>query len=214
MVYHHNESFEEGVSDTDTGVNDERQAAIERDLNAVPEHDGRSDAPTGFNSNKKYLADTSEDHNGVENPTIVREGKYYKKWEWLNMLSDGYRTDGWKGQSNEANQRRFAETVMSDLGCTDYQQERVSHLLSEQDGRSHGGKHYEIVVMALISLVLEEDGRYVRDEQQWTELREDLVVDGTDVGKHDIKSVRFSLEDNDIMSDDQPTKSLQYKVRT
>ena len=213
MNYSHNEAFETGLSDTDTRVDDDRQYAAERDANAVNEHDGRSDAPTGFNSNEKYLANESKDHGGVDNPAIRRDGQYIKKWDWLNRLNDGHRTDGWKGQSNEANQMRFAKTVLSTIDCTGYQEERVCHLLSEQDGRSHGGKSYEITVLALVSLVLEDDGRYVREEDEWKQLRDDLVVDGTDITTYHVDSVRYSLEDNEVMSEYQPGKSLQNNTQ-
>lgn len=180
------------ISDDDYNtITYERNKRAVIDANSTPEHDGRAVTNTGFNPND----------------VNVDEGRHH--WEWLNKLNDGLQSRERKQQNNEVNQRRFAETVMDELGCTDFQQERVNHLLASQDGRSHGGKCYEIVVLALISMVLEEDGRYVREEDDWVALRDDLVVDGTDVGKHDITSVRFSLEDNDIMSEEQSTKSLQ-----
>lgn len=97
-----------------------------------------------------------------------------EKWRRLNGVDSGVGDTGRRGVNEEYGQQVTIETLCGRLQCTDHHQRRVKHLFDEVDGDQLGSHSTEAVVMALISLVTNEDvvedGEDVRDREIWDEL--------------------------------------------
>ena len=180
------------VSDDDyNNITYERNRDAVIDANATPEHDGRAVTNTGWNPNDM---DTKEEQ---------------RRWRYLNTLNDGYRSSERKEKNREANRRRDAKTFMCELGCSEYQKNRVLYLIDSFDGGSMGGTtDDETLIMGIISLVMDEDdrsNREIRNEQCWDELRSVL-----DIPQWKIGQVWDLLGRRDVMSNNQTGGALQY----
>ena len=159
------------------------------DANRYIENDGRSVTQTGFDP-----SDADDEYEKMK----------FERW---NQINDGKYSPGRKERNREANRHRDAEAFMSELGCSQYQHDRVLHLLDSHDGGSMGGTTTEeILILGVISLVVEEDhcsDRTIRDEQQWDELRASL-----DVPQWKIDQVWDLLGRRNLMSDNQTGGAL------
>lgn len=141
------------------------------DQNAIIEHDGRADTRTFFRT--------------VEAPE--------DKQETYDRLI-GYQEGMWDQQShetkqNEADRMRWIGDFCGKLDMTPHQQRRVEHVCDEID-MSHMA-HYssEKVILAVISIVADEDasrhGERMRDRSDFRELLEAVGSDLTE-----LKSIR------------------------
>lgn len=127
------------------------------DQNAIIEHDGRASTRTFF-----YIGEAPEG----------------KRRQFGRMLE--YQEDMWSGMKNQqrqADRERTVSTFCSFLDMGTYQRERVQHICDGLN-MSHMA-HYssQKVILAVISLVANEDGRFIRDETGFRTLLRDLESD-------------------------------------
>jgi hypothetical protein len=119
--------------------------------------------------------------------TIERFGEEYDKWDWLNQLDNGVRDPQWNEVKRSHFHRTAIEILCGQLQCSDYQQLRVKHLFDKVDGGRLGSTSYEEVIMALITLVQNEDvgigGKDVRDRDRWATLVDDIESDERTIRK-------------------------------
>lgn len=142
----------------------------EIDEQAPQDHDGRAETRTGFNPR--------------EAPSGERD-----KWRRLNTINDGWPRDS-ESQNTAAEQRRWAQTFSEALGMTPFQKERVEYVV---EGLNMGHMaHYSstMVVLAIVSLVANEDDRWIRDEEGFRDMMEDVGVT-----MHEIKRIRLLVRD-------------------
>lgn len=151
----------------------------DRDDDGAREHDGRSKTRTGFDAREVR-----------DDDIIERFGETYRRWEWLNHLHEGQQSRGYESNRRRADARRAAKTYMSRLELTEPQRERVLGILSGLETLNFGDKPYELTVLSLITLVANEDGRWIRDERDYRQILKNL--DGSPQG---IRKLRTELRD-------------------
>lgn len=126
------------------------------------EHDGRATTRTGFNP---YDSDDPE--------------KFKRLLEWQEDRWDpDHHT-----QQRYAGARRDMKTFTSQLGMTKYQTERCVEILESVNTKHMAHYTVEIVSLAIISLVANEDNRWIRDEAKFRKLMLDLGATLRDVRK-------------------------------
>lgn len=143
------------VFEGETGIDDSKQRErAENDAQVPDEHDGRSGKATGFNPR-----DAPPD-----------------KVDYYERLSD-WNERRWQTVKNDrrrADARRAAKTYMGRFEPPVRNQERVIHLIDKLDDLEMGPIPYEITVLAIITLVANERGRWIRDERMFNQLLIDL----------------------------------------
>lgn len=161
--------FDHGAgSGAASGIDD----AIDKD--AVQEHDGRAETRTGFDP---------------------RESKDPEKWRRLNVLNDDHRHPDRKQQNRDADKRRYADTFCGHLGMSRYQRERVKAITRSINMKHMAYYGSDEVILAIVSLVANEDGWFIRDEQTYKDLIRDV---GSSM--HRIKRIRQLVrEKSDLM---------------
>lgn len=178
------------------GANDETEDYS--DSTAVVENDGRSKTRTGF--------DARDAGNSRE---VVRDGETLDYWNWLNQLNDGRKASDIESRKRRANAKRDALTFASQLGMTSFQKERISHIIQRLDTlHTEGGAPVEATVLALISLVANEDDWRIRREPLTTVEYED--EDGT--WKKDVPL--FVKIQHDVGVSPQMIRRLRKKLRS
>lgn len=181
---HDFEAVDTGMGENPDVYDYERVDDAVTDENKPEEHDGRAITNTGWNPKDM---DTKEEQ---------------RRWRWLNTLNDDYRSPESKEQKREADRERDAEAFMTELRCTPHQRERVLYLIDSFDGGSMGGTtKEETLIMAVISLVVDEDDRVdreIRDEDEWDEL-----LFALDIPQWKIGQARNLLGRRDVMSNNQ-----------
>lgn len=97
-----------------------------------------------------------------------------------------------RGQQNHGEwQRRLVCTFTARLDLTDHQKSRVKHLvLDVLDINSFAQYSTEDVIMAVTSMVANEDGRWIRDESEFKSLLDEL-----DITLDDVTTVRQMARD-------------------
>lgn len=125
------------------------------DENAVIENDGRSQTKTFF-----YPSEA--------------DGWDHGQAERLARLQDGHRSPERNEQNRAADRRRWAESFGAKLGCTDHQIERTKHIVAGMNMSHMGYYSSQKIILATISLVANEDGRFIRDEVGFKELMRDV----------------------------------------
>ena len=109
------------------------------------------------------------------------EGPDSGHWHRLNQVDSGVGDTRRRGTNNVHHQKITIETLCGQLRCTEYQQNRVKYLFDDIGGENFGSYRTETVVMALISLVQNEDvgpgGKDVRDRDQWKSMLIELEID-------------------------------------
>lgn len=128
------------------------------DENAIIENDGRSDTRTFF-----YPSQAPE----------RQQRKFKRLIRWQDGEGDSQRDV----ENRAADRRRAVETFCGHLDMTPYHRERVKHVM-EGVNMSHMA-HYssEKVILAIISLVANEDNRFIRDEPTFRNLLNDVGSD-------------------------------------
>lgn len=136
------------------------------DRNAIIENDGRS------NTRTFYYA--------TEAPKETRR-KYRRLLRW----QEGEGASDRDVQNRAADRRRYVSGFCSRLDMAQYQRERVEHVM-EGLNMSHMA-HYssQKVVLAIITLVANEDGWFIRDDDDFREL---LSAVGSDLDE--MKQIR------------------------
>jgi hypothetical protein len=135
------------------------------DDNAIIEHDGRASTRTFF-----YPEQAAEQH----------RDRYYR------MLQ--YQEDKWSGMKNaqrRADRMRTVGNFCGQLDMSTYHRNRVTEVMDSIE-MSHMA-HYSspLVILAIISLVANADGRFIRDETQFRNLMRDI-----DTSLNELKNVR------------------------
>lgn len=140
---------------------------VERD--APVEHDGRAETRTGFDP---------------------READDSHRWQRLNRLHDGKGSG--KTGINRANRKRKARTLSSKLELTPHQVERSLYVIEDVGRLDRGFAHYslETILLSVISLVANEDGRWIRDEAMFKRLCRE-----TDTSLADVRNCRQIVRD-------------------
>lgn len=130
------------------------------DQEAIIENDGRSNTRTFF-----YPEDAEYDSKQKE--------KQYKR---LIRWQDGERhpTESRAAANFKADMRRTAETFCSQCGFTTHQTDRVAYIMEKLNVNSYGHYSTEKVILAVMSLVANEDKRLLRDEPIFRDLAEQV----------------------------------------
>jgi hypothetical protein len=134
------------------------------DESAVWDNDGRSQTRTGFDP---------------------RESDDPMKWRRLNKINDGWRASDRRQQNRWADRQRWIETFCSFLDLPQTDVSRVKHIMRDVDMARMGHYSSQQTILAIISLVANERGRWIRDEEDFRRLLQDT---GTTLGE--IKRVR------------------------
>lgn len=136
------------------------------DKNAIVEHDGRAPTRTFF-----YTTEAPDE----------KQAQFERMYRHQEGVGDPDR----RAQNRPADRRRWIDIFCGHLEATDHQQERVKHIVKGLQ-MSHMA-HYSAqeVILGTITIVANEDGRFIRDEQAFKDLVEDV---GSDM--YTIKRVR------------------------
>ena len=140
----------------------------------IIENDGRSQTRTTFLAGEASYA--SE--------------KRYNQYKRLAKVNDGM-WDSNRGADNfKADMRRMAKTFCSQLELNSRQQERTLWVMKNLSVNSFGHYSTEKVIMAVISLVANEDRRLIRDEPEYREL-----VSAVGMTMDEVKRVRIMVRE-------------------
>lgn len=150
---------------------------VEIDRRDVTDRDDRGGTRTGFNSN--------EANEGVLSKIVIRDGSVWKYADWLRLLQIGYRDKTRKAENENFDTQSYMEMFTSRLDMTTYQDERVRKIINSIDMSNMAHYPKEVVVLAVISIVANEDDRWIRDERTYKDLVTDL-----DSSMEDIKNTR------------------------
>lgn len=123
------------------------------DASAIQENDNRSQTRTGFDP---------------------RESDDPEKWRRLNKLNDGWRAKERKTQNRWADRQRWTETFCGFLELPPADKERVKHIMSDIDMSRMGHYTSQETILGVISLVTNERGRWIRDEEAFRRLLNDI----------------------------------------
>lgn len=137
--------------DFSTGSGENSAEEDHSDSTAVIENDGRSKTRTGL--------DVRDSRDSRE---VVRDNESFAYFEWLNQLNDGRKAPDLENRERRADAKRDAKTFASQLGMTSFQKKRVTHLIDRLETLHFGNVPVEGTVLALISLVANEDGWMIR----------------------------------------------------
>lgn len=134
----------------------------EIDMNAPQEHDGRARTRTGFDE---------------------RESDDPRKWKRLSAWQEGRWGDEshYPDQGREVDQRRFLSMFSSGLDLTTYQRGRVAAVIAELNFGHMAHYSTETIILSIISLVVNEDGRWIRDEEHFKRLVRDVGASPRDI---------------------------------
>lgn len=163
--------------DGDDRFRDEDDA--DRDVDFTSKDDGRSQSRTWFHAN-------DGDHNGdpLDDP---------EKWERLSQVNNGQLYDsGYRERRRSAETVRDVDVVATQLDVTEYQQQRCKHIVESLDDlRDTWSRDRMVVAFSAMTLVVNEDGRHVQNENKYDAMIEDM---GT--SRSAIHSVREKLRDH------------------
>lgn len=149
-------SWTYGTGDASTLAGTELDEEI--DQNAVIANDGRSDTRTMF-----YAYDA---------PTDTRN-----KWWRLAKINDGMYTSQRDTKNKEADNNRWIDTFTRYLGMTPYQTERVRAVIDGTPLQNMGRYSAQESILGAISIVCNEDDRWVRDDPAFERLVADIDSD-------------------------------------
>lgn len=128
------------------------------DENAVIENDDRSETRTFF-----YPSEAANWH--------------WQRAQRLARLQDGHRSPERKEQNRGADRRRWAESFGAKLGMSANRIDRVKHIVEGMNMAHMGYYSSSKIILATISLVANEDDRFIRDEIGYKELMRDVDTD-------------------------------------
>ena len=136
------------------------------------------------------------DAGGYYSEKIIRDGKQRTRAEWLLLLNNGYRSQSRKQDNQTADNERWIDTFTAQLELTDYQISEVRRIIKSIDMSKFGTYTVEIIVLAAISMVTQQDDRMVRDERKYKKL---LVAANGDF--RDIRRVRNLIKEKSPLFD-------------
>lgn len=150
------------------------QVDEEIDRTAPQDNDGRSQTRTGFNP--------------YESPDP-------SKWQRLNQLNDGWRSPERKDQNRYADRKRYVDTFCDQLDMTPYQRDRVWEIARSIDMSRMGRYSSQQTILAIVTIVANEDRRMIRDEYMFHHL-----VRRTDLSMDEIRTLRQMVKrDSDVI---------------
>lgn len=108
------------------------------------------------------------------------------RYNYLAKLNDGMYEDS-RGQENKkADQRRIVDVYGSELALSEYQIDRLKHIIANVS-LMFGRYKYEKSILAFVTLVCDESGRHVRDEAEFN-----VLMQAMDVNSKQLRSLRKS----------------------
>lgn len=129
---------------------------------APQEHDGRADTRTGF------------DPRDASDPD-----KYRRLVPWQEGQWDTTR----RARNQEADCNRWVSMFSSAMGLSPHQKKRCGAIMDGFNMKFAGTYKTETVVLAAISIVANEDNRWIRDENEYKELLRDVGATLKDIRK-------------------------------
>lgn len=154
---------------TDTAMSG-TEIDVKFDRKPVSDRDERGGTRTGFNA---------ADADGFLGEQIYRNGKYQSRARWLMTLQNGYRDISLSraSQNSEMDRNHIVDTFSSRLDLTTHQHRRVKMVADEANMNEMAHYPIEVVVLAIISIVTNEDDRWIREEDMFKNMVRD--VDGS-----------------------------------
>jgi hypothetical protein len=127
------------------------------------------------------------------------EGSDKERYRELRKRHHGHFDMDGEQEMNDTDIAYDARMVCNRLELTDVQQARSLKTIKEF---RESGREYEITIMAAVSYVLNEDGRWVqrRDDEHGDPLTDVYyeILDGFDIEKTDVRRVRSEIADEMI----------------
>jgi len=145
-------------------------------------------------SHKKEFDETApQSHDGrarTRTKFYPEEGSDNIDYERLAILNDGLHSENRKQRYYDAERRRDMDIFCSTLNLHENDKERCQYLLQKiDDVRTH--KSGEVAILAIISLVANENERMIRQEETFQEL-----CDSCNVTRSQIRNSRKKLRTN------------------
>lgn len=128
------------------------------DKNAVIENDGRSITRTFY-----YIQDVDND----------KRDQYQRMLKMQDGVGDTTRSV----KNAQADKRRWVDAFGSRLDCTDHQREQAKELIKEMNFKFFGNYSSEKVILGIMSLICERDGRFIRHEPAFQRLMQSVELD-------------------------------------
>lgn len=165
----------------DTGIGSGGSSAVDDliDQDAVFENDGRSQTRTFF-----YADD--DDY-------MTSEQK--RQYRRLAKLNDGWRSPERKQQNSRADKRRWTSAFCGHLGIGGQIADRIEAIVMDINMGHMAHYRTETVILAVISKITEEHGRFIRDEDEFKRLVSDV---DTNLGRI-TKARRLADEKTDML---------------
>lgn len=134
----------------------------EIDENAPQEHDGRAKTRTGFDP---------------------RDSDDPEKWKRLGAYQEGRwgHESHYPDQGRAVDQRRFVSMFSSQLDLTPYQTAQSLEISADLNFGHMAHYPTETIVLSIITLVANADGRWIRDEEQFKVLVKDVGASMKDI---------------------------------
>lgn len=108
---------------------------------------------------------------------VLRYGKFYRKWKWLNDFDRGFRTSDWKGTQRDADQKYRLRIICSQLECSDHEKQCVEHWY-DKISHQQGNYGHEEWILTLISFICNRDvtsyENRIQNHDMWPQLLDDL----------------------------------------
>jgi len=146
------------------------------DKEAVIENDGRSNTRTFF-----YPSSAPSDKQ--------KQFKRMIRWQ------DGEGSSDRAMKNRAADKSRYIDTFCSYIGMSSYHMDRVQHIMDSINMRYMAHYSSQMVVLAIISIVANEDNWFIRDEDDYRRLLKD-----TDTSLRDISNIRQLVrEKSDVL---------------
>lgn len=154
---------------------------VKFDRRPVTDRDERGGTRTGFDAGDTTLGRFSD--------TIIREGKQYTRAKWLRLLNDGYRAPERKAENEQTETDAYLSTFAARLELSDYQANRLEAIIESVAMDEFGPYPKEVIILASMSVVANEDDRWLRDEDAFKQLVSDL-----DSSMEDVKNARLLVK--------------------
>lgn len=174
-VYTEDGNYPEDMKEEDKThlfIGEREVAARDRimDDQAVIEHDGRAKTRTGFDPRD------SDDPETWQRRLDIQDGKWNR--------------DENPGRA-KAVQKRTAMTWCNALEMTTLQEDRVVWLLERIETNLFGTYSYEDIIIGLITIVANEDGRWIRDEEKFRD-----ICRANDLSMKRVRSIRSKMRED------------------
>jgi hypothetical protein len=154
---------------------------VKIDRREISDRDDRGGTRTGFDGTE------GGDFYGKR---VYRDGRERNYAQWLRLLHDGYRSNRRKQDNYDADKQRWIDAITAELDVTPHQKRRVEHIVEDINMRYMAFYPTELVILAITSLVVNHDDRWIRNEDQFKHLVMD--IDGS---MDDVKNARLLVKE-------------------